>query len=190
MAVSDENGVVSNSLRSDGVTSVHERMKFIAEFERFRERTYMLKHNLQDRMFYPKEDWLLDTPIPRAVGDPPEREAETFMDCLPLDLVLNTLWPKLMESPTAEELKRARFPKQEEECGWVRNFGICCHLRRVCKAWKTFVEERPEWHLGLNAWCEGVHRIPYGETKHPCDSTDSDDTSESGESDDTHSDAE
>ena len=183
MANSSEPAVGSDSRRPEsGVVSIHERMRFAVEFERWRVRTYMIKHNLHDRMYNPNEEWFEPPPSPRKEGDPAERVEESFMDTLPFDLVLNNLWPRVMETPTTEDLRKTRYPIQEEECSRVRNFGICCHVRRVCKGWKAYVEERPEWNLGLQAWMEGVHRIPWGETKRMYDTSDSDDSSGSEDS--------
>lgn len=72
----------------------------------------------------------VDATLPRS-----EEAPTTFLEPLPLDIVLHEIWPLVMWSEI-----------------YLDNFRVCWELRWVCRAWRTFVEQQREWHLGWPAW--------------------------------------
>ena len=69
------------------------------------------------------------------------RGIAAFLPELESDIILASLWPKLMDGGTK-----------------LANFQTCCHIRCVCLGWKMFVEDRAEWQKGLLSWSSGEHR--------------------------------
>ena len=161
--------------------SVHDQMLYVVERERFRAQKYGLQRGRSVPYFVAHVEWSRDPPYCPSSGLPPPRIAESFMDMLPEDLVLESLWPKLMTGFTSEEIRDSVWPLQKEAMSDVQKFQTCCDLRCVSKGWAKFVEARAEWELGLQAWIRGLHRIPYGDYQGYYGSSDSRRDSDSDE---------
>ena len=176
-------GSATESPMSDHLPeTIHETMTRVIHFERWRVERYMLKHNLRPIPVYDRElDWSreIDTSTPSL--DPPPRVAESFLDPLTEDIVLSKVWPLLMEGLSMEVILASSWPMQMEGYSWVSKFQISCNLRCVCKSWKQFVEDRPEWPKSLEWWCDGLHRLPIGQFDNPLSTTDGSSDSEESE---------
>ena len=109
---------------------IHDDMACISESSRLR-----MERNLME-----EEQRLRSVPQGERV-DMFSQGVESFLPELGEDIVLTSLWPKLMDGSTK-----------------VANFQTCCHLRSVCSGWKKFVEDRDEWQKGLLSWSAGEHR--------------------------------
>lgn len=95
-----------------------------------------------------------------------ERVLYKFLPELGPDIVLASLWPRLMDGPNK-----------------VANFQTCCLIRTICVEWKDFVEHRPEWQKGLLSWAAGNHRFAQ-EVAPSCTEPESENDSEDTGSDD------
>ncbi|KAG0596223.1 hypothetical protein M758_UG234300 [Ceratodon purpureus] len=119
--------------------SVHDQMLYVVERERFRARKYGLKKGRSVPYFVAQFEWHREPPYCPSSGLPLPHIVETFMDMLPEDLVLESLWPKLMEGFSREEILSSIWPLQMEAASDVQKFQICCELRCVSKGWAKYV---------------------------------------------------
>ena len=60
---------------------------------------------------------------------------DSFFGEFPESIVLGEIWPRLMRGDNI-----------------VENFMICLSLRGVCTAWYNFIDDRPEWFDGMDAF--------------------------------------
>ena len=124
----------------DGPDGIHDTMLNVAEMATFRSERFHKRYRLEvpERVF----PWTAETDrrIPCSSTDT-SVVAQTFMDSLPGDLVKQSLWPKLMNGPSAHD-----------------NFKTLCLMRCVCKAWMYYGEGSKEWPFTLEAWKKGDHR--------------------------------
>ena len=130
--------------RDDPKYGIHATMQAVVEDIQNRLEAYMYKRDMPLIVYEGRQNWYRDKVRPRASWEHVPRQENSFLDALPEELVLEKIWPMLMEGNTD-----------------VEKFQVCCFLRPVCRAWRDFVEKSFEWHIGLSAWCRGEQRTPF-----------------------------
>ena len=174
--------IVGSPGSDDTPWTIHERMSRIIQYNRIRVERYMLKHDIPLPVVHGRtHDWSASAPTPSSPRQPLPIVAESFLDGLTEDIVLSKLWPLLMEHYPKEDILASSWPMQMEGFSWVSIFQTNCALRCVCRAWKEFVESRPEWETSLEWWSDGLHRLPLGQFEDPLSTSDKSSEHESSE---------
>ncbi|KAG0595874.1 hypothetical protein M758_UG205600 [Ceratodon purpureus] len=130
-------------------------MKFVSKVVRDESERSMMKQNISIPDNVPVEDWREERQIQRQPGDLEPVAQESFMDCLPREVVLTNLWPKIMAGYSEETCLESLWPEMMLGVFRVENFQICCSLRPVCSGWMRFIEGTREWRVGLQFWIKG-----------------------------------